>query len=526
MPEPHDHRLLRRTWILIGICTLGRLLYAQAFFLVPDETNYWQWSRHLDWGYHDQAPMIAWTIHLATRLLGHSEWTVRLPSVFALTVASIYLVLMARRWFSAQVAWQTALVSQAILLFNIGSLLATADGLQAMAWAGACYHAARAYEDNTWGQWFAGGAWFGFGLLSKYTVVLFLPCLLAYALFSKKHRGRMISPKPYLACLLGLLMFSPVIYWNASHQWNSMRHVAYIGGANDRLTLHLNFFGDYLASQAALLTPMLFILIVLSWLRFLQGRYPKENWFCSYLFFTSLPVFAGFAVLSLHTRVYGNWPGFGYVSAVLLSTVFWSGTAPSSVDRGGGSKTSGTLWRWSVVSAYVFTGIVLVQVIFPVLPIPARFDRSATESAGWDLLGKHVDTIRRDMPNAQETFLFGFRYQIASELAFYVPGQPRTVSINRWSRPNVYDYWWQDADLVGMDAVGVLESAQERSRLLQVFEHVSSPEKYDVFRRHIWHSPDTSVPPVRTHYIYRCFGFKGGLRWTPPSADDIRATPP
>ena len=46
--------------MLIGGFTIARILYAQSFLLTPDETNYWQWSRHLAWGYHDQTPMIAW----------------------------------------------------------------------------------------------------------------------------------------------------------------------------------------------------------------------------------------------------------------------------------------------------------------------------------------------------------------------------------------------------------------------------------------------------------------------------------
>ena len=58
------------------------------------------------------------------------------------------------------------------------------------------------------------------------------------------------------------------------------------------------------------------------------------------------------------------------------------------------------------------------------------------------------------MPAPERTFIFGLRYQTASEMAFYTPGKPHTVSINRWKRPNVYDYWWTDADLLGWDAVG------------------------------------------------------------------------
>lgn len=518
-----DKRLMYRTWIFIGICTALRYLYAHTFLLVPDETNYWQWSRHLAWGYHDQAPLIAWAIHLSTLLLGQSEAAVRLPSILAMTVVTIYLVAMARQWFNERIAWQTAIISQSVLLFNIGALLATTDGLQAAAWAGAAYHTARAFERDRWRHWLLGGVWFGFGMLSKYTMVLFLPCVLAYALFSPEHRKRMAGIKPYVGCLIGMAMFFPVIAWNAAHNWNSVRHVAYIGGANQGYQIHFNFLADFIGSQAALLTPFIFILVCAGWIFVIRRRYPKDEWIYSFLLFTSMPVVAGFAVLSLHSRVYGNWPGAGYVTAILL-------VAACCAFHGGSSKTAplaGTSTRWfykmSVGTSYVLTGLLLAHILFGILPVPAHLDRTADEIDGWDRLGQRVAQVRQEMPNPDDVFIFGLQYQLASELAFYVPGQPDTVSINRWNRPNVYDYWWQDSDLLGRDAVGVHSDGHSRERLLEAFERVSSPEPFNVFRSNLWASAAAARVPLKTLYIYRCYGFKGGLRWVPPDPSDVRA---
>ena len=68
-------------WIILLFSFVFRMFYSQAFLLVPDETNYWQWARHLAWGYHDQAPMIAWTIKASTLIFGHTELGVRFPSI-------------------------------------------------------------------------------------------------------------------------------------------------------------------------------------------------------------------------------------------------------------------------------------------------------------------------------------------------------------------------------------------------------------------------------------------------------------
>ncbi|MDP2646813.1 MAG: glycosyltransferase family 39 protein [Desulfobacterales bacterium] len=523
MQNSHENFYLRAAWAWILAGTIFRIFYAGTFLLAPDETNYWQWSRHLALGYHDQAPLLAWAIRLSTLLFGHTEIGVRLPSVLAMGAASAYLLVLAHRWFGSRPALHVALATQSVLLFNVGGLLATPDGLQALAWAGAGYHVARAYENDRMGQWLLGGLWFGIGLLSKYTMVIFLPGVYLYGLFSKSHRARLMTLKPYTGVLLGLMMFTPVMIWNAQNNWNSFRHVAYIGGANETFSLHLKYFGDLLASQAALLSPLVFILVLLSWARVILKKFPQGRWIYPYLLFSSAPLFAMFSILSLHTRVYGNWPGAGYLTATVLMAAFFSERRPNIPDS---SKTpmGSKIWPWALGTSYLYSALVLIQVAWPVLPIPARLDRTATEISGWKDLGQKADELRKLMPDPEKTFLFGIRYQVASELAFYVPGQPDTVSINRWKRPNVYDYWWKDEDLLGWDAVGVtLEPESHQTRLNQIFERVLPPVKLEVYRKHGWLKSPLFTAPVKEFYLYRAFGFKGGLRWLPPDAADIRA---
>jgi undecaprenyl-diphosphatase len=128
------------------------------------------------------------------------------------------------------------------------------------------------------------------------------------------------------------------------------------------------------------------------------------------------------------------------------------------------------------------------------------------------------------MPRKDNTFLFGLRYQIASELAFYTPGRPRTVSINKWRRPNAYDYWWNDKDLMGWDAVGIVVDYKRHILQLQdAFEYVSPPERIAIYRTGASVSGETPDPPVSEYYLYRAFGFKGGVKWMPPDTFDMRA---
>ena len=516
--------LINPAWIIIGLGFLFRCIYARCFLLVPDETNYWQWARHLAWGYHDQAPLIGWAIHATTALLGSTELGVRLPSILAMTLASIYVFLIARRWFNERVAFQAVLLSQAILVFNIGAVLATADGLQGVAWAAASYHTARAFEDNEWCQWGLGGIWFGLGMLSKYTMVLFLPCVLFFAVFSKHHRKSLLQFRPYIACLFGFSFFIPVILWNAANHWNSLRHVAHIGGADEPFySIHFAFLVDYVGSQAALLTPLVFVLTLLAWIHIIRGKSVWGHpWIYRFLLFTSLPVIAGFAFLSLHSRVYGNWPCAGYTTVPILIAAFW-GRRPRS-ERKEKDKSGSHLWFWTLGTAFGLTALLLAHVIWPVLPIPSNLDRTVEETVGWDILGRRVGEVYQDMLTSGPAFIFGLKYQMASELAFYTPGQPQTVAINRWDRPNVYDYWWTDEQLMGSNAIGVIPEGDAGKRLLKVFEKVDAPEPFVVYRPNLWKrwTGRSQPKPVKHYFIYRCYGFKGGLRWIPSSKHDIR----
>jgi len=517
-----DKSYVRAAWVWLVFCTLLRFVYSGTFPLLPDETNYWQWSRHMAWGYHDQAPMIAWTIKLGTIIFGHTEIGVRFTSVLAVTVVSIYLIALALRWFGPMTAFHTSLVTQSVMMFNAGGLLSTPDGIQAAAWAGASYHVACAYENHQWRQWLIGGLWFGLGMLSKYTMVIFLPCAYLYGLFSKTHRTRLADVRPYIGVLLGSCMFFPVIAWNAQNSWNSFRHVAFIGGANEKFAIHVKYLGEYIGGQAAIVSPLVFFLILFAWFMAVQKRYRSQNWIYPYLFFTSFPMFAGFALLSLHSRVEANWPGVAYITASVLTAAFFSGKSDPAADK----KTvlGRKIWPWALGTSYFFTLVLLLHVVWPFLPIPIEKDRITREIYGWRELGEGVDEIRKTMPNQEKTFIFGLQYQVASELAFYTPGNPRTVSVNKWSRPNVYDYWWKDEDLIGWDAVGVsYGSMNHKSRFNQIFARVDPPVEIKVYGKgHRKRNPD-GRKPFKTYYAYRAYGFKGGLRWIPSDKSDIRA---
>ncbi|MCW5214384.1 hypothetical protein VU13_03605, partial [Desulfobulbus sp. US5] len=313
----------------------------------------------------------------------------------------------------------------------------------------------------------------------------------------------------------GFLLFTPVILWNAQNNWVTFRHVLFQGGVDESTFLTLSYLPDFFGTQAALVSPLIFLFIIVGWVKGWSGnRIPRTR--ASFLVWMSLTTFLVFTLLALHVRIYGNWPAPAYLTAfVLIAALYSPGQA------GGTEETASRyrLWRFGLGLAFLVSTLILAQLLYPILPIRVSLDRTARETKGWDALGEIVDKELQGMQRPEQTFVFGLRYQFASELAFYMEGQPRTVSINRWSRPNVYDFWFKDEMLLGQDAVGIFEHEPVITVLPEVFERVDPVVTVRLRRTGPWFGEET----VHTLYMARCYGFKGGLAWVPKNSADVRA---
>jgi hypothetical protein len=80
----------------------------------------------------------------------------------------------------------------------------------------------------------------------------------------------------------------------------------------------------------------------------------------------------------------------------------------------------------------------------------------AARLQGWRQLGVGVGAALGEVPRPKATFILTFNRQLTSELAFYVPGQPKVYT---WRVPegepqNQYDIW--DGPKIGWDALIVV----------------------------------------------------------------------
>ncbi len=226
MPEPPRMSPQRAVILLIVGTACVRLLFAEALGLGMDESYMVVAGRVLSLGYFDHPPAAWWLSWGAAWLAGNeSALVVRLPfiALFALSTWLMFrltaLVADARAGF-----WAAVLLNLSPVFGVTTATWVLPDGPLDCALLGAALcllHALSARERAAWGWWSGAGVCAGLALFSKYSAVLTIAGAVVYLLIARDHRTWLRRPHPYLAAMLALLVFSPVILWNATHGWAS-----------------------------------------------------------------------------------------------------------------------------------------------------------------------------------------------------------------------------------------------------------------------------------------------------------------
>jgi undecaprenyl-diphosphatase len=486
---------------LLSLVTVFRLFYIQwgPLDLSPDEAHYWEWSRHLDISYYSKGPMVAFLIFLTTSLGEHSVFFVRLGAVVISALASIVLFLLAKDMFkSERIGFFAALLPHLTLLFSAGSILMTIDPPFLLFWGLtlSCFY--RALKFNRL-YWYPAGIAFGLGFLSKFSMALFLPLAFFILRWHPKYRFWLKRKEPYVALALGGILCYPVFLWNSRHQWVTFRHLFGQAHSGHSFNLSLSGFFEFLGSQIGLISPLLFAglayaLYQSARLGFSQNR--EEHLF---LFSTSLPILVFFLLISFQTKVQANWAAPAYFSGLISTAAIFDARYQAAK-----SKRKEGPWKALIALALLLAAIPTALAhdtrFLYRCGLPPRWD-PAVRIQGWAELGERVSGNLEEMSRANRTFLFSDRYQVASELAFYVRGQPTTYCVNLGRRMNQYDLWEGFLGLRGQDALYVKQGNRKvEPEVRNAFASVTKEPILAIYR---------GGERVRRYTIFRCYGYRG-----------------
>ena len=428
-------RTRRAAWILLSISLTVRAVVAALVPLTPDESYYWEWSRHLAAGYFDHPPMIALVVRFDTALLGDTALGVRLGCVLAGAIASIVLVWIAGEVGGDRSRLRAAAILACMPLTQIWLGIATPDPPLMLCWSLALAALVYAFRDASSarvrvGAWVLAGIALGAALSTKYTAVLLIAGIGIALVTQRALRPQLAAPGPYLALAIALALFIPNLLWNAGHGWVTTDYQLAHGLAAHQGSALLRE-AMLLGGQVGLVSPLLFALQAASVYDALRARGDALR--TAFAIIACATWFA-FALSALRTAAEPNWQAPAYLSAIVLA---------ASSD--GASARARSFFRAALVWGATMTALIYLHTLHPFVPVDPGLDATGA-GFGWDSLAAHVETARADTTKVgwrrgAVAWVAGERYQEASELAFHLADHPTTFAINAHGRPNEYDLW-------------------------------------------------------------------------------------
>lgn len=219
---PPARWLLLVTIGLVALFTVLRLWLAATLDFRSDEAYYWTWSHQAVLSFLDHPPMVAWFERFGQLFFGDTTLGARFGQIVALPLIELLLADIARRrtgnWNAALLVVLALECSTyyAVVVTTLEPSIPLLLFTSLMLWA-----LCRLDESMDGRWWLLAGLAAGLALLSKYLVVLLAPALLVFLLLTPTHRRWLGTPWPWLALLIAAVTFSPVIVWNARHDWIS-----------------------------------------------------------------------------------------------------------------------------------------------------------------------------------------------------------------------------------------------------------------------------------------------------------------
>ncbi len=427
---------------LIPILTLILAIKAVAAFmlilyagvgLAPDEAQYWTWSQQLDWGYYSKPPGIGWQIALGSYFFGNTELAVRSMSLLlSLCLPLAIYSLSHTTKQQGEVSFWAAIVLACSPIGILSSFAATTDAPFILCWILSCLLFLK--------QWPSSSLWkvglcIGIGALFKWPIYILWLFITPFSWDRKKEL--------FFSIALSSIGLLPTLFWNATHEWATFRHVWYsvlpppsaVAATATVVTKPL-FNGnpfEFFAAQIGLLSPVYFFLFLFALIHIVKKRkaIPFPIFFCALISSCSL-LFSLF--LACFNKMQANWGIYIYPTAVLL--LCWY--AVTELRYGKRWLFFGTALSLFLSSIVISLPSIQSNSYFSQVKIPYKINMFR-HNLGWDALHTALREIQYD---AEEHFLFSHKYQMTSILSFYGPGQKRAYFLNiKGNRKNQFSFW-------------------------------------------------------------------------------------
>jgi dolichol-phosphate mannosyltransferase len=473
--------------------TIINLLLAPQTELIPEEAYYWTYSQHPALSYFDHPPMVAWIIWLGTAVFGNTELGVRIVAIALWPVSAWLLFLTGRLWFGREAAERAVLLFCLTPIYVAFGFIVTPDAPLIFFWLLTLYATSKALQSGQGAFWLLAGLGLGCAMLSKYTAVMLAGSLFIFLVSSAHYRYWLRRIEPWLALLLGIAVFSPVLVWNSQHQWASFifqttRTVVVEHSA-------LTEAGTFWLYQLLALTPFLFALYAYALVPAAKRAwiYREDRWNFAMSF--ALPLFIIFVLASFKNKGHVNWTAPVYLSWSLAAAVIFTEI------RIVWQRQRAGLWRLLIGASVALsvTGISIAHA-----SLAWGFPFAFSNAGAWRSLAREAGNARAELARSTGKPVFiigGDKLNSAAEVGFYLHDTVDVVNDYALGGSGIgYRYWVDLKQFEGRPAIVVLPKIKKNTvqQLKSRFAQVDEPMLVQV---------DGNGKKRRIAYLVRCQGY-------------------
>ena len=435
--------------IILSISLINFLIYiiTTAFFsygMFRDEFYYLACANRLDFGYVDQPPLSIAVLALWKFLFGDSMFVIRLvPAI--ITSATIFMIgLFTARLGGGKIA---VLISTVVLMLTpifLGmSTIYSMNVFDYFFWITAAYILLRIIQEQDTKLWIILGIVLGLGLLNKTSMIWLCAGIFAGMLFTPL-RKELKTKYSYIAAAIALLIFSPFIIWNITHDF---AHLEFMRNAASRKYGELTPV-SFILDQILILNPGSILLWVSGIFFFFFSKTGKQYRATGFIWLTT------FIILFVNWHSKGEYIGTAY-------QILFAGGAVMLEEW---SLYRNREWiKYVVVVPLVISGIIIVPLARPLLP-PEKFleyqdfiglkppvnegvettlPQFYCDMFGWEKMAKKVSDVYTTLPEKERktTVVYCNNYGKAGAIEYYSKKYPLPKIV---CPHNNYWYWWDE----------------------------------------------------------------------------------
>lgn len=474
--------------LMLVVLMVVHMLLAGRLALSVDEAHYALYGFFPDWSYFDHPPMVGWLQAMMLKI-SDSEFSLRFVAILLSTLSGWLLYRLSRQLFPSDSPWVAVvaviLMQSAVIWQLISFAMVPEIPLLVVALVSAMLLYRIFYQQGGAVDWLLLGLCLGLAGLSKYTAITLVISALLMMLIQGRWRV-LLSPWPWLAMGLALILITPVLYWNMQHEWISFLYQLGHGAPETAWSIQ-----RFLRSQGAQLLvygPGVFILGLFIAFHLLRGRREDGE---SALLMLALPVLLLFGWMAGYEETLPHWPLLAWVLLSPLIARWLVHGWNSRLVRG---------WAWgSAVYAVLMVSVLFSQIVYAWIPF-RDYQHPFGDFIGWQQAAERGRELSAENAGGGDAMpLLVGNWSIASRIAWYARPLPVVVTDKRYDQ---FDLWYGSPDerLEGILIVPDYYSGRGK---------VSGLAKFDTCELLDETLALENGRPVHSFRFYHCRGYQG-----------------